>query len=150
MRLAPPQPQSENDHQKLCVAYAERIGLGPYLLAIPNGTQLPGGPATRAKYMNHLKAMGLKPGASDLFLAKPVKIKGTVFPPEWGAPRHHGAWFEMKRVKDGRVSAEQLNFLKTMDDVGYYVDICWGFDDWRESLHAYLDGKPTPWRRDAP
>jgi hypothetical protein len=147
MRLAPPQPVSENDHQKLCVEYAVSIGLRPYLIAIPNGTQLPGGVATRAKYMNHLKAMGLKPGASDLFLAKPVQKtypKDTV--PHW----HHGAWFEMKRVKDGRVSAAQLNFLKTMDDVGYYVDICWGFDDWRESLHAYLDGKPTPWRRDEP
>jgi hypothetical protein len=141
MRLAPPQPVSENDHQKLCVEYAASIGLGPYLLAIPNGTQLPGGPKTRAKYMNHLKAMGLKPGASDLFLAKPARWADPGGNEGW----YHGAWFEMKREKDGRVSKDQTAFLKTMLSVGYYVDVCAGFDAFRDSLHRYLRGGYALW-----
>jgi hypothetical protein len=137
MKLAPEPPEalSETEHQKLCVAYAERIGLGPYLLAIPNGTQLAGTPSRRARYMASLKAMGLKPGASDLFLAKPVQFA----PGKW----HHGAWFEMKRIKGGRTSEDQKKFLYDMADQGYYADVCNGFDAFYKSLTRYLSGLPS-------
>jgi hypothetical protein len=129
---ADPEDLSETEHQKLCVKYTAQLGLGPYLIAIPNGTQLAGGPQARARYMASLKAMGLKPGASDLFLAKPVAS-------------YHGAWFEMKRVKRSSTSSAQVTFLTNMHQQGYYVDVCAGFDAFRASLFCYLRGGSSAW-----
>lgn len=138
LRYTPPAEQSETDHQKLCVEYAEQIGLGDFLISIPNGNQLPGGPETRARYMAHLKKMGLKPGASDLFLAKPVQLEPDHRPQLW----YHGAWFEMKRIKRSSTSSDQVAFLLNMRKEGYYVDVCKGFDAFRASLTNYLAGGP--------
>jgi hypothetical protein len=134
VRLAPPKPEdiSENDHQKRCVEYARKAGFGHLLIMVPNGTQLAGTPSQRARYMASLKAMGLMPGAADLFLAKPVTL-------------HHGAWFEMKRIGARKASQGQIEFLSNMQIQGYYVDVCHGFDEWLESYNRYVAGLPSLW-----
>lgn len=139
MKLSPPKPEdiSETEHQKRCVEYARQTGFGPYLLAIPNGTQLAGSPSQRARYMASLKAMGLKPGAADLLLAKPVRRSLAAW--------YHGAWFEMKKIGARKPPIEQREFLADMAMQGYYVDVCYGFDEWRQSLTRYLSGQPSKW-----
>lgn len=122
---------SETEHQKLCVEYARKAGWGHLLIMIPNGTQLAGDAAARARYMASLKAMGLQPGASDLFLA-------------WPAGPYHGAWFEMKRVKGKNASPEQMAFLLNVSKQGYYTDVCFGFDQWVTSVANYLAGGANP------
>lgn len=137
-------PRLEKDHQKLCVEYAHAQGWGHLLICIPNGTWLPGDAKTRARYSAHLKKMGLRPGASDLFLAKPVVRQDQIFLPEsWEPPMWHGAWFELKRANasPSAVSAAQAQFLLDMGKQGYYADVCFGFDHWRRSVTNYLQGK---------
>lgn len=122
MGLTPP---TETEHQKRVVEYVEALGYRKYLVMIPNGTQLPGGPKTRARYMASLKKMGLRTGAYDLFLALPKN--------GW-----HGAWFEMKRDRTSPVSDEQHEFGELMHRAGYFVRVCPGFDSFREALSVYL------------
>jgi hypothetical protein len=132
MKFEPPKinDYSESQHQKLCVEYADRHPWGPLLICIPNGAHLAGDSSARSRQMNHLKAMGLKPGTSDLFLAMPVK-------------QYHGAWFEMKKIGARKPSPEQYEFLLRMERQGYYVDVCYGFDEWRYSAHRYFAGQQS-------
>lgn len=148
MRLSAPKTSYqllEKDQQKLAVEYASHHWWGKHLICIPNGTELPGTPAQRAKYARFLEAMGLKPGASDLFLALPSRlIDGQYL--DSGGSHMHGAWFEMKRERGPRggirndASSEQLAFLCARHDVGYYVDLAFGFAEWKSSVHRYLKG----------
>ena len=70
------------------------------LLAIPNGG------ARHIAVARKLKAEGVKPGASDLFLALPI--------PHGPA----GLWIEMKAPK-GIVSTAQKDFIELMQWAGY-------------------------------
>jgi len=123
---------SETAHQKLCVEYADRAGWGHLLIMIPNGMQIAGDTAARARYMASLKAMGLRPGVSDLFLA-------------WPSGPHHGAWFEMKKIGARAPGAEQVAFLLNMHKQGYYADVCYGFDEWVHSVTRYMRGLESLW-----
>lgn len=74
-----------------------------------------------------LKAMGMWPGVSDLFIARPILPYG-------------GYWIEMKK-KGGKLTPLQATFLEDMRLEGYRAD--W-FDDWmlaKESIEKYLDYK---------
>lgn len=148
--MAPtPQQIPESDHQKQCVEYAERAGWGHLLICIPNGTWLPGDARTRAIYANHLKKMGLRPGASDLFLAKPVRRQN--WPPDVGGGDYwHGAWFELKRTRGPKgggnhPTEEQIAFLLNMSKEGYYADVCYGFSEWQRSVANYFAGNEPLW-----
>lgn len=115
----------ESDIQKAAVAYVRAHGYGKYLIMIPNGVPLAGGVTTRAKLMNHYKAMGLRVGAYDLFLALPRR-------------GYHGAWFELKRGKDGRVSDAQRKFGELMGGAGYYATYCATLEGFVYELDWYL------------
>jgi hypothetical protein len=123
----------ESEHQKQCIEYASYQYWGNDLICIPNGTELPGNKIQRAIYGRFLAAMGLKPGAADLFLALP---SGSM----------HGAFFELKRAKGPKggvrngLTQEQARFLTARFNRGYYVDVCYGFDEWRASVACYLNG----------
>lgn len=94
------------------------------------------------------KAMGLKPGVSDLFLAASVKSA-------WSRRTHHGLWLEMKavglrpsarrpgevEVRLGEVSKEQLDWLHDMEGEGYAVWIAWDRTDAQQALERYLRGE---------
>lgn len=79
---------------------------------VPNGIKL-GFEAGR--YMNFLKAQGLKSGVSDIVIALPV------------GP-YHGAYMEFKRDDKSPVSDNQQEWLDLMASVGYYSGVVRGFD----------------------
>lgn len=77
------------------------------------------------------KAMGLRPGASDLFLAYPTKI-------------YSGLFLEIKPDKwtPGKANKEhykrQLEFLDDMSKVGYAAELGIGFDECRAIIVKYI------------
>ncbi len=103
--------------QAALVKWAKLKGL--ILLSIPNGAKRSLAATSREK------AMGLLPGASDLFLAHPNALYG-------------GYWIELK-VPGKKPTALQMEFMKKMKKQGYHAN--W-FDDWiiaKEAIEYYLD-----------
>jgi hypothetical protein len=97
------------------------------LIGIPNGANLAGTPLQRAKQMIRLKKEGLKPGASDLFLALP---RGG----------YHGLWIEMKDTGKGEkdVSVDQMRHIELMRTVGYKAEWCAGTDNAQAVISTYM------------
>ena len=89
-----------------------------YLFAIPNGGVRNIGTAVK------LKKEGVLAGVPDLFLMIPM----------YG---YHGLWIEMK-VKGGRVSDSQKEFIKAATFMGYQSIICYGFDEAKNAINNYL------------
>lgn len=71
------------------------------------------------------KLMGVKAGVSDFFL--PLPLGG-----------YHGMWLELKRVEGGKVSREQQDWLNLMQELGYFVTVCYGFEDAVSKIRSYL------------
>lgn len=89
---------------------------------IPNGGSR--GKAEAARF----KAEGVKAGVPDLFL--PV-ARGP----------YHGLFIEMKKLKGGRVSAEQKAWIAALKAQGYRAEVC---HDWEEAaalIEDYLEGR---------
>ncbi len=76
-----------------------------------------------------LKRTGVKAGVPDMFL--PVARNG-----------HHGLFIELKRRKGGRVSPEQKEWLKALNEQGYRAVVCKGADEAIKELKEYLYEKP--------
>lgn len=89
-----------------------------HLFAIPNGG------ARHPAVAGKLKAEGVVPGVSDLFLmvARP------------GCP---GLWIEMK-AKDGRLSEPQKRFQERAQSQGYKAITCYGFEQAKAAIQEYL------------
>lgn len=101
-------------------AYQE--GLYPALKKlyhIPNGGKR--GKAEAGRF----KAMGVKRGVPDLFLAEP-------------RDGYHGLYIEMKRVKGGELSREQKDWIEALRESGYRVEVCKGWQAASEVLIDYL------------
>jgi hypothetical protein len=96
------------------------------IYAVPNGAMLGGG-RIGAIRMNYLKAEGLRPGVSDLCLPVP---KG----------KYHGAYFELKTLH-GTVSENQEQFIKAVEELGYFAPVCWGADDAINNIEWYMELK---------
>jgi hypothetical protein len=97
------------------------------LYAIPNGGWRH--PAEAAK----LKASGVRAGVPDLCL--PV-ARGPF----------HGLYVEMKArawplhgKRAGVTSAEQEDWLNALHAEGYCCHVCWGWEEARNAIEAYLD-----------
>lgn len=88
---------------------------------IPNGGKR--GKAEAARF----KAQGVKAGVPDICL--PCARGG-----------YHGLYIELKRVKGGRVSAAQEEFIKALRLQGYKVKVCFGMEQAREVILEYLEG----------
>jgi VRR-NUC domain len=89
------------------------------LFAIPNG-------GLRSKVTaGRLKAEGVKSGVSDLFL--PV-------PRLW----YHGLFIEMKPLKTGRATDEQVQFIALMKSRGYGATVCRGWIEATQVIQSYL------------
>jgi hypothetical protein len=125
-------PDVEADAQAALVEHIRALGFGNRIMLIPNGTQLPGDAKHRAMYSNFLKKQGLLPGASDLFFA-------------WPMHGYHGAFFEMKRLKGGRVSPDQLAFTMNMRTYGYWADVCSGLAEGVDSFQRYMQDGEWLW-----
>jgi hypothetical protein len=91
------------------------------LFAVPNQ-----GGKGREREGGQLKAMGLRAGVSDLFLAVP---RGG----------YAGLFIEMKTPK-GRVSEEQKEFQAHAIAQGYWATVARGWDQARAEIESYLKG----------
>lgn len=110
----PRKASPEGDQQKALVQWARLMNLP--LISIPNEGH-------RSAYTGgKLKAMGMTPGVSDLFLAKPYGGLG-------------GFWIELK-AKGKQPTQSQMSFLLRMRASGYQAG--W-FDDWLEAKQAIED-----------
>jgi len=88
------------------------------LWAIPNGGVRHIGTAVK------LKAEGGMAGVSDLFLMMP-------------AAKYHGLFIEMK-VKGGKLSSSQKEFIANAILMGYRAVVCYGFDEAKQAINEYL------------
>ena len=80
----------------------------------------------------NLKLLGLRPGASDLFIYYPC---GS----------YHGLWLEVKRNKKYTASERsasswiaQEKFLEIVKSVGFAGYFCYGFDEGKKIVESYL------------
>lgn len=89
------------------------------LFAIPNGGMRH--PAIAAQ----LKAEGVKPGVSDLFLSYPSNGK-------------HGLYIEMKRRAKSQTSEEQTAWIKKQRRNGYAAEVCKGWEEAKNVIINYL------------
>jgi hypothetical protein len=88
------------------------------LWAVPNGGVRHIGTAIK------LKAEGGLAGVSDLFLMIP-------------ATEYHGLFIEMK-VKGGKLSSSQKEFIANAILMGYKAVVCYGFDEAKQAINEYL------------
>lgn len=89
---------------------------------IPNGGKR--GKAEAARF----KAQGVKAGVPDICL--PV-ARG----------KYHGLYIELKRVKGGRVSEAQEEYIDALRKQGYRVEVCFGMEQARDVIVEYMEGK---------
>lgn len=89
------------------------------LWAIPNGGARHIGTALK------LKAEGVMPGVSDLFLMIPNN-------------GHHGLFLEMKKEKGAKLQQNQLEFLNLAESMGYAAEVAYGFEEAQEIIKKYL------------
>ena len=87
---------------------------------IPNGGKRGKAEAVR------FKAQGVKAGVPDICL--PV-ARG----------KYHGLYIELKRVKGGRVSAAQEEYIEALRKQGYKVAVCFGMEQARDVIIEYLE-----------
>lgn len=99
------------------------------LFAIPN---------QGAARLKNLQTEGVLKGVSDLFLAVPV-VKADRL--RWAVHAYAGLFIELKRVKGGKVSAEQYAFLARMKFRGYEAIVCYGAEDAWQTILKYLGVK---------
>lgn len=92
------------------------------LFHIPNG-----GKRTHAAG-GRMKAEGLKKGVPDLCL--PAARCGC-----------HALYIELKRMKGGRPSEEQLEWIDRLTKQGNMALICCGWEQAADTITAYLDGR---------
>lgn len=127
-------PPSENQEQRALVQWIKlHPKLKDHVMKLNNeGQRTPG-------QTWNLKMMGLCIGASDLFLAYPVKRANG----EW----YHGLWVEMKRNKKycpSERSTEtwkmQEDFQERMKKMGYAAKFCYGCSDAIKVIERYLEG----------
>lgn len=75
-----------------------------------------------------MKAEGLRGGVPDICL--PVARGG-----------HHGLYIEMKRVRDSRVTQDQLDWIEDLISQGYVAAVCRGCDEAIELISRYMSGR---------
>ena len=73
----------------------------------------------------HFKAEGVKAGVPDICL--PVARGG-----------HHGLYIELKRVKNSRVTQDQLEWIEALIAQGYVAAVCRGCGEAIRVIERYL------------
>lgn len=76
-----------------------------------------------------LSLQGVKPGVSDWCIAIPFKRNGV---------QYHGMYLELK-TESGKLSADQIEFLNTQYELGYYCAVVLNFESFEKLINeAYL------------
>lgn len=86
---------------------------------IPNGGSR--GKVEAARF----KAAGVKSGVPDIFL--PVARGGK-----------HGLYIELKRLKGGKVSDAQKEWIRCLREQGYRAEVCYGWKAAADVIEKYL------------
>lgn len=119
---------TEAEEQTLLFRWAElQRGRWPeldMLYHVPNGGSRNTVEAAR------LKAQGVKAGVPDIWL--PV-ARG----------RYHGLVIELKRVKGGRTSREQVQWITSLNAHGYRATVCHGWLEAKAEIESYLQQEGT-------
>lgn len=108
---------TEHEEQRVFVQWFRRRYAPVRIFAIPNG-----GFRSRAT-AGRLKAEGVMRGIPDLFV------------PEWNL------WIEMKRVKGGRLSPDQVNWKQYLEEIGNTVFVAYGAQNAMELVDDFVDRK---------
>lgn len=110
---------SEDTIHHMIVQYLNLKGYGNYIVAPCNEY------SGMKKRGRNARLKGMRPGASDLFIA---------------VPRHdtHGLWMEIKSKK-GKLSEHQMKFFVDMEFMNYMTATVYSFDEAKEFLDWYLD-----------
>ena len=111
---------SEHDEQVGFVNWWRARFPGVLLFAIPNGGH------RAMSVAKSMKAEGVTPGIPDLH-APALKL-----------------WIEMKRVKGGRLSADQVEMIAHLESIGHTVIVGHGSRDASEKVLAYLQKAKDP------
>ncbi len=107
---------TEHQEQKLFVKWFELRYPQVKIFAIPNGGNRNVVTATM------LKAEGVRKGVPDLFI------------PEWLM------WIEMKRIKGGKLSPEQRDWIEFLTKCGHKAVVANGFDEAKNLVLDYMGG----------
>jgi hypothetical protein len=111
---------SESSIQKMVVQWADSHHfLRNLVIHIPNE----GKRSYSTAYT--LKAMGMRSGIPDLFVAYPSN-------------GYHGAWIELKSEK-GKVSKAQSEFIELLRSQNYFVCVCFSFEEAVETIGKYCN-----------
>lgn len=87
------------------------------IIAIPNG-------GFRHKVTAHkLKSEGVSKGVPDLFIPS------------------LNLWIELKRVKGGRVSPEQRDWIEYLNSIGHTAIVCKGWEEAMRTIEEVINGK---------
>lgn len=89
---------------------------------------IPNGGSRDVREAVNLKRQGVKSGVPDLCLPVP---RG----------KYHGLYIELKRIKGGRVSDEQQQWLTELQNVGYRAVVCKGWEAAKTEIEWYLNLK---------
>lgn len=121
---------SEHQEQVDVVDYLQMAHPDVLFWSTPNGARLASGKDKRlaAIRMNALKAEGLLPGVSDLI----------IFEPRGG---YSAMFLEMKKRDGGAASENQEWFLREVEKRGGYGVVAHGFDEAKEVIDDYLNGR---------
>lgn len=117
---------------------ADNVGKYPslkWLHAIPNGGQ------RNVIEAGKLVAAGTRSGVWDIFLPSPMHTGGPL-----NFKQFHGCYVEMKKPerrthKDGGLRKKQVEFGQYAKNNGYYCKICYSWEEAREVLINYLEGR---------
>ena len=110
--------RSEAEEQATLFEWASYHPELKYMYAIPNGG------SRNPREAKNLKRQGVKRGVPDLCLPLPRGV-------------YHGLYIEMK-VGRNKTSEFQDDFIQHLRSVGYYVDVCYGFEEARRLITAYM------------
>lgn len=117
---------------KLKLLYQRQIPALKNLFAIPN---------QGAARLKNLQTEGVLKGVSDLFLAWPIERLVQASPRFEELKMIHGLFIELKRVKRGKLSAEQIEFGARMQAAGYAFEVAYGAEDAWMKILKYLGVK---------
>lgn len=112
---------TEAQEQIKFIQYCEIKGF-PYNLIF----HIPNGGSRNVLEAKNLKKQGVKPGVPDLFLPFPKN-------------QYYGLFIEMKSTRKGAKTSEAQNvWLYDLDNLNYKCVVCYGFDEAKNEIDAYL------------
>lgn len=120
---------TEKQEQRWLFAWAEIASNQNPLLAllysIPNAGGYTGGFRANMLRVIAMKKEGVKAGVPDVHL--PVARAG-----------YHSLYIEMKRQRGGKVSPEQIQWRRALEEEGHRVVVAKGFEEARAAIEDYL------------